>query len=124
MEGEAVGLSKIMKYTSRISTAGLVLNIAFDFDRAEKREITWHSFTMRAMVSSAEYTCFKIPHVLATLLGTGLLLYDITGGFENTLYNDVWLHEHVAPYVAPIRNNLTPNYSEYGQMPIYYRHGK
>ena len=124
MEGGSAGLSKIIRVTSKVSTAGLVINIIIDAERAYDEEISWQSFTMRTMVNGVEYTCFKIPHVVATSIGIGLLLYDITGGFENNLYNDAWLHEHVAPYVAPIRNNLTPNYSEYGQMPIYYRHGK
>lgn len=124
MEGESAGLTKIMNVTSKVSRAGLIINTVINAERAYNGELSWQSFTMRTIVSSVEYGCFKIPHIAATMAGAGLLYYDFTGGFENTLYNDAWLHENISPYVTLIQQYLKPNYSEYGQTPIYYRHGK
>ena len=123
LESEIADLEKVLNYTDKVGRWALGINILINFERAYKEEISWQSFTMRTLVSGVEYASFNIPFA-GLLVGGGLLYYDFTGGFENTLYNDAWLHDHVSPYVVPIQQYLTPNYSRYGQTTIYYRHGK
>ena len=123
LESEIADLEKVLNYTDKVGRWALGINILINFERAYKEEISWQSFTMRTLVSGVEYASFNIPFA-GLLVGGGLVYYDFTGGFENTLYNDAWLHDHVSPYVVPIQQYLTPNYSRYGQTTIYYRHGK
>ncbi len=120
MEGEANGLKAIYRYAGKVGRWCLGINVGVNYTLAIKGEISFLSATMRTVVGFAEYASFQIPYA-GPLVGGGLLYYDITRQFENTLYNDIWLQEHV---ITPAQQYLAPNYSDYGNTPIYYRHGK
>jgi hypothetical protein len=53
-------------------------------------------------------------YIFRTMAAFFTIIYlDMTGHFDNTLYDNAWL-----------KKNCTPVYTNYENMPLYYRHGK
>lgn len=84
-------LNGISKWSKRLGFAGTVINVAVNVNKAVQGEISWASFTVRTVVTGVEVGIAAIPMV-GPILSSMIVCYDIGGGFDNTLYNDNWIH--------------------------------
>lgn len=84
-------LNGISKWSKRLGFAGTVINVAVNVNKAVQGEISWASFTVRTVVTGVEAGIAAIPMV-GPILSSMIVCYDIGGGFDNTLYNDNWIH--------------------------------
>ncbi len=110
--GTSQEMKSIIKYSKLAGKACVIVDLGINIYRAAKRDITWTSAMMRTGMSGVEYLSFSIPYA-GVFIGGTLLYLDITGHFDNTLYDTAWL-----------KKNFTPAYTNYEKTPLYYRHGK
>lgn len=111
MEGESTGLENIIEKVNKVGKWCLAINAGVNFARAYNGEISWTSFTTRTIMSVVEYGSFHIPKV-GPAVGVTLIVLEITGTFDKTIYNDVWLNDK-SRY---IRYDFAPTY--YQKRPV------
>ena len=112
--------SKISNCCSALSIVGIIYNIYLNYTSYDKGEITFYSFCARTNNSIGEYALTKIPHGIGIVPSVVITAVDISGGFDNNIYNEEWMKgalNEMKSFISPQRSNNE-------QSPIiYYRHG-
>ena len=112
--------SKICNGCSALSIVGIIYNIYLNYSSYDKGEITFYSFCARTNNSIGEYALTKIPHGIGIIPSVVITAVDISGGFDNNIYNEEWMKG----VLNEIKDFVPPKHTGYEQSPIiYYRHG-
>ena len=112
--------SKISNCCSALSIVGIIYNIYLNYTSYDKGEITFYSFCARTNNSIGEYALTKIPHGIGIVPSVVITAVDISGGFDNNIYNEEWMKgalNEMKSFISPQRSNNEPSPI------IYYRHG-
>lgn len=115
-----VDFSIISNSCSALSIVGIIYNVSNNYTSYDKGEITFYSFCARTNNSIGEYALTIIPHGIGIIPSVVITAVDISGGFDNNIYNEEWMKG----VLNEIKDFVTPKHTGYEQSPIiYYRHG-
>ena len=103
-------MKPIIKYAKLAGKLCIGVDICTNLIKAYKGEISLDVALSKITMTIVEYGSFEIP-IVGPAIGAGLIYSDVTGKFDNTLYNDAWLKEY-----------FTPRYSKYNYMPPYIQY--
>ncbi len=111
-------LGKILIGTKIFAGLGVVSNAVINYVRYDSGEITLYSMFARDAMTLMEFGMSKT--LIGIIPSIALMAHDIEGGFEQTLYNDVWVKTQIQSW----DQHLYQFRPDPGYQPIYYRHGK
>ena len=97
-------LNPVIKFSKIAGTLCLGSDVIINVVRAIRGDISWGVATMKSVMSIVEFGACSIPPI-----GLGLIIFDASGGFDNTLYNDLWLEDK-------------HRYLKYEYEPSYYKY--
>ena len=106
----------VEKFAKGIGITCSLTNFGVSFYRAFTGQISWNVFSLQTGVSLVELGLNAIP-VVGPVLSTALTSFDAGGGFDNTLYNDVWINDHSGPMPGflNVRFGAEYNYRDFGK---------
>ena len=106
----------VEKFAKGIGITCSLTNFGVSFYRAFTGQISWNVFALQTGVSLVELGLNAIP-VAGPVLSTALTSFDAGGGFDNTLYNDVWINDHSGPMPGflNVRFGAEYNYRDFGK---------
>ena len=87
-------VGKIARITNAVGYVGPAVNLGYNFALMREGKMSKNEFYTRTAVSAAEILLANVPvpilGQICMMASIALTAYDISGGFDNTLYNRNW----------------------------------
>ena len=88
-------VGKIARCTNVLGYVGPAFNLVYNFKQMRNGQMTSNEFLIRSAVSIVEIGLANVPIPIigqaCMIASIALTAYDVSGGFDNTLYNQSWI---------------------------------